>query len=36
VTLERPEGVTGPFVNTEISLSRSGVHYIMSLDGTYP
>lgn len=36
VTLERPEGVTGPFGNTEISLSRPGVQYIMSLDGTYP
>jgi len=36
VTLERPEGVTGPFVKTEISLARPGVQYIMSLDGTYP
>ena len=36
LTLERPEGITGPFGNTEISLSRAGVQYIMSLDGTYP
>ena len=36
LTLERPEGVTGPFVKTEISLARPGVQYIMSLDGTYP
>ena len=36
LTLERPEGLTGPFANTEISLSRPGVQYIMSLDGTYP
>jgi len=36
LTLERPEGATGPFGKSEISLSRPGVQYIMSLDGTYP
>jgi len=36
VTFERPDGATGPLGNTEISLARPGVQYIMSLDGTYP
>jgi hypothetical protein len=36
VTLERPAGATGNFGNTGMSLSREGVQYVMSLDGTYP
>lgn len=36
VTLERPAGAIGNFGNTAVSLSREGVHYMMSLDGRYP
>jgi len=36
VTLERPAGAIGNFGNTGISLSREGVQYVMSLDGSYP
>ncbi len=36
VTLERPVGASGNFGNTGVSLSREGVQYLMSLDGSYP
>jgi len=37
VTVERPEGQTGTFSqDTGISLSRSGVRYLLSPDGSYP
>jgi hypothetical protein len=37
VTVDRPEGATGPFdQNTGVSLSRSGVKYLLSPDGSYP
>jgi len=37
VLIERPEGMTGEFSkDTGVSLSRAGVRYILSPDGTYP
>jgi hypothetical protein len=37
VTVDRPEGLTGPFgSDTGISLSRTGVRYLLSPDGSYP
>jgi hypothetical protein len=37
VTVDRPEGSTGLFdKNTGISLSRSGVKYLLSPDGSFP
>jgi hypothetical protein len=37
VTVDRPEGATGPFdQNTGVSLSRSGVKYLLSPDGSFP
>lgn len=36
VVLERPETATGPLGNTQMSVSRAGVNYVMSLDGSYP
>ena len=36
VTLERPAGLTGNFGTTGIQLSREGVQYVISLDGSYP
>jgi hypothetical protein len=37
VTVERPEGMTGAFSqDMGISLSRSGVRYVLSPDGSYP
>jgi hypothetical protein len=37
VTVDRPEGLTGPFgSDTGISLSRSGVRYLLSPDGSFP
>ena len=36
VTIERPEGATGQPLNSAISLSRLGIKYIMSADGSYP
>jgi hypothetical protein len=37
VTVDRPEGSTGAFSSdTGISLSRAGVRYVLSPDGSYP
>jgi hypothetical protein len=37
VTVERPEGMTGAFdKDTGISLSRTGVRYLLSPDGSFP
>jgi len=36
LTIERPEGATGDLSKSEMSLSRPGVRYILSIDGSYP
>jgi hypothetical protein len=36
VTIERPDGATGPMQNSGISLSRPGVRYLMSPNGSFP
>jgi len=36
VTLERPEGATGPMGPFGIKLTREGVSYLISANGTYP
>ena len=36
VTLERPEGATGPLGPFSMKLSREGVSYLLSVNGIYP
>ncbi len=36
VTVDRPDGASGPLADLQLSVARRGVSYMISADGSYP